>query len=77
MWASVVVVMGLVVPRHVESSGSVIDLLSLALADRFLTTGPSGKSSTFPFVAYDVSVTSKRPLPYSWSQRFSSLKVLR
>ena len=49
--------------------GSVISLLSLALADRFLTTGPSGKSSTLPFVACDVSVTSKRPLPYSWSQR--------
>ena len=41
----------LVVPRHVASSGPGIDPPSPALAGRFLTTGPPGKSCNFSMIA--------------------------
>ena len=57
--------------------GPVTGLLSLALADRLLAIGLSGKSSPFPLVACGVGVTSRRPLLCSRSQRFPFLKALR
>ena len=44
--------MGFVAPRHVGSSGPEIELGSPALAGRFFTTEPSGKTPLCTFLNY-------------------------
>ena len=56
--------MGLVAERHVESSRPGIESVSPALAGRFSTTGPPGKSREIPLTIPDgLKVTPQNALP--------------
>ena len=55
--------MGLVAPNHVDLPGPGIEPMSPALAGRFLTTGPSGKSQIYVFLIINHNITDLK-LPF-------------